>query len=107
MHLKLGSDIFDSFRRYQTRILREYDRMTEEFRFVTVDAQQPIDGIQQELRATIGRYLAGESMPRQGHPGPTHERRPARRRGTHRRSATGPDSFVRRAGRRGQPALFA
>lgn len=64
MHLKLGSDIFDSFRRYQARILREYDRMTDEFDFVTVDAHQPIDGIQQELRATIGRYLAGEALPR-------------------------------------------
>jgi dTMP kinase len=64
MHLKLGSDIFDSFRRYQARVLREYDRMAEEFDFVTVDARQPIDSIQQELRATIGRYLAGEHMPR-------------------------------------------
>ena len=64
MHLKLGSDIFDSFRRYQARILREYERMAEEFDFVTVDAQQPIDSIQQELRATIGRYLSGERLPR-------------------------------------------
>ena len=64
MHLKLGSDIFDSFRRYQARVLREYDRMADEFDFVTVDAQQPIDSIQQELRATIGRYLAGEHRPR-------------------------------------------
>ena len=75
MHLKLGSDIFDSFRRYQARILREYDRMTEEFGFVTVDAQQPVDGIQQELRGTIGRYLAGEVI----HSGKTP---PARRRAT-------------------------
>jgi dTMP kinase len=64
MHLKLGSDIFDSFRRYQARILREYDRMTDELEFVTVDARQPIDAIQQELRATIGRYLAGEPLPK-------------------------------------------
>lgn len=64
MHLKLGSDIFDSFRRYQARILREYERMTDEFGFVTVDAQQPVDAIQQELRTTIGRYLAGEVIAR-------------------------------------------
>ena len=64
MHLKLGSDIFDSFRRYQARILREYERMAEEFAFVTVDAQQPVDAIQQELRTTIGRYLAGEVIAR-------------------------------------------
>lgn len=84
MHLKLGSDIFDSFRRYQARILREYDRMSEEFGFVTVEAQQPVDGIQQELRATIGRYLAGEVIP-------PRKPAPARRR---------PAAARRRAGRR-------
>src|SRR5882724_9052796 len=60
MHLKLGGDIFDSFRRYQARIIREYNRMVEEFSFFTVDACRPIDVIQQELRSHIGRYLAGE-----------------------------------------------
>jgi dTMP kinase len=64
MHLKLGSDIFESFRRYQARILREYERMSDEFDFVTVDARQPIDDIQQELRGSIGRYLGGEHLPR-------------------------------------------
>jgi dTMP kinase len=85
MHLELGSDIFDSFRRYQARILREYDRMTEEFGFVTVDAQQPVDAIQQELRTTIGRYLAGEVV---RHPQPAvarRARRPAPRRANRRR----------------------
>ena len=72
MHLKLGSDIFDSFRRYQARLLREYDRMADEFDFVTVDAQQPIDTIQQELRATIGRYLRGEPMLRRRRAGTSH-----------------------------------
>lgn len=86
MHLKLASDIFDSFRRYQARLLREYDRMADEFDFVTVDAQQPIDTIQQELRATIGRYLSGEQMPRRWRAGTSHvTKRPsparARRRG--------------------------
>jgi dTMP kinase len=82
MHLKLGSDIFDSFRRYQARILREYEGMTEGFDFVTVDAQQPIDAIQQELRTTIGRYLAGESLPKR-------RSAPARRQRASRRVAAG------------------
>jgi dTMP kinase len=68
MHLKLGSDIFESFRRYQARILREYERMADEFGFLTVDAQQPIDAIQQELRATIGHYLAGDRLPSRRRP---------------------------------------
>ena len=60
MHLKLGGDIFDSFRRYQARIIREYNRMVDEFSFITVDACRSIEVIQQELRSYIGRYLAGE-----------------------------------------------
>ena len=79
MHLKLGSDIFDSFRRYQARILREYDRMTDEFDFVTVDAQQPIDAIQQELRTTIGRYLAGEALPKRRRTAPARRARSPQR----------------------------
>ena len=68
MHLKLGGDIFDSFRRYQARILREYDAIADEVGFVTVDACRSVDAIQQDLRSHIARYLAGE--------------RPARRRAT-------------------------
>jgi dTMP kinase len=84
MHLKLGSDIFESFRRYQARILREYDAMADEFDFVSVDARQPIDDIQRTLRENIGRYLAGEPMPRRARPAAPRRSptRRARRRGT-------------------------
>lgn len=82
MHLKLGSDIFESFRRYQARILREYERMADEFGFVTVDAQQSIDAIQLELRTAIGRYLAGDPLPR----GPRSITRSSARAGLRRRA---------------------
>src|SRR5712692_8225577 len=39
MHLALGSDIFESFRRYQSRLIREYNRLAREFRFLTVEAR--------------------------------------------------------------------
>src|SRR5512144_2532330 len=45
MHLALGSDIFDSFRRYQSRLIREYNRLADEFGFVTVDARRPVETI--------------------------------------------------------------
>lgn len=57
MHLALGSDIFDSFVRYQTRLIREYNRLAREFHFTTVDARKPIDNIQGELRRHITAYL--------------------------------------------------
>lgn len=65
MHLALGSDIYDSFRRYQTRLIREYDRLAKEFRFVAVDARQSIDKVQAELRQHISSYLrSGKSTKR-------------------------------------------
>ena len=57
MHLALGSDIFDSFRRYQTRLIREYNALAREFAFTTVDARQPIADIQRQLRGHIRRFL--------------------------------------------------
>jgi len=57
MHLALGSDIFDSFRRYQSRLIREYNRLAQEFRFQVVNANRPIETIQADLRQRILAYL--------------------------------------------------
>jgi dTMP kinase len=60
MHLALGSDMFDSFRNYQTRLIREYNALAREFQFTTVDARQPIGDIQQQLRSHIRRFLTAK-----------------------------------------------
>ena len=57
MHLALGTDLFDSFVRYQRRLIGEYQRLAEEFGFTSVDARQPIDDVQSELRTHIADYL--------------------------------------------------
>jgi dTMP kinase len=57
MHLALGSDIFDSFQRYQRSLLEEYKRLSEEFGFVTIDARRSIEDIQSEVRTHIADYL--------------------------------------------------
>jgi len=58
MYLALGTDIFESFDRYQRRLLEEYDRLADEFRFVRVDARRSVEEIQNDLRAHIAQYLA-------------------------------------------------
>jgi dTMP kinase len=63
MDLKLGDDIYESFRAYQSQLLEEYDSLAREFRFRPLDARQPIDRIQQKLRRQIGAFLAGEGAP--------------------------------------------
>jgi dTMP kinase len=57
MHLALGADIFDSFTRYQTQLIEEYNRLAKQHRFVNVDARKSVDDIQDELRAHIASYL--------------------------------------------------
>lgn len=58
MDLKLGDDIYDNFRAYQSKLLREYNLLAEEFGFRVVDGRRPIDTIQAELRRQIEAFLA-------------------------------------------------
>jgi dTMP kinase len=60
MHLALGNDIFDSFQRYQRRLIEEYNSLAHEFGFISVDARRPIDAIQGDLREHISSYLAAK-----------------------------------------------
>ena len=57
MDLKHGDDIYDSFRAYQQRLLKEYASMGDEFHFRTLDARRPVDRIQEELRKQVSAFL--------------------------------------------------
>lgn len=63
MDMKASDDIHDSFRAYQSKLLREYASLAEEFRFHTIDARLPVDRIQQELRRQITAFLTTEAPP--------------------------------------------
>ena len=58
MHLALGDDIVESFKRYQGRLIEEYNILAREFDFVSVDARRSVDAIQGELREHLAAYLA-------------------------------------------------
>jgi dTMP kinase len=57
MDLKLGDDIYDSFRAYQNKLLREYTSMAEEFTFHNIDARRSVNAIQEELRRQVAAFL--------------------------------------------------
>ena len=57
MDLKHGDDIYDSFRTYQNKLLREYASMADEFHFRVVDARRSVDRIQDELRKQVAAFL--------------------------------------------------
>jgi dTMP kinase len=63
MDLKTGDDIYESFRTYQQRLLREYASMADEFHFRVVDARRPIHRIQEELRKQVEAFLESTEKP--------------------------------------------
>ena len=58
MDLRLGSDLYDSFKKYQSLLIKEFDKMAEEFHFEVIDARKSPDDIQAELRSKIQPLLA-------------------------------------------------
>ena len=63
MDLKTGDDIYDSFRTYQQRLLREYASMADEFHFRVLDARRSVDQIQDELRKQVEAFLEPAEKP--------------------------------------------
>ncbi len=54
-------DMYESFRRYQTALLAEFDRLSIEYRFETVDASGDARIVFTELKAKILRVLQSDS----------------------------------------------
>lgn len=58
MDLRLGNDMFDSFREYQSRLLRQFDSMVGEYGFQVIDADRPADEVADDLRLAIDGVLS-------------------------------------------------
>lgn len=63
MDMKLGDDIYESFRAYQRALLKEYASMADEFNFRVLDARRKVEVIQDELRRQIASFLAEPDAP--------------------------------------------
>jgi dTMP kinase len=57
MHQAYGSDLFESFRNYQRRLIREFNALAREFGFITIDARKSPEIIQDKLREHVGGFL--------------------------------------------------
>src|SRR5688572_21222238 len=64
MDLRLGNDLYDSFKKYQSLLIEEFDKMAEEFKFEVVDARKSLEEIQEELRTRIQQLLTEEGLAR-------------------------------------------
>jgi dTMP kinase len=64
MDLELSTDIEESFRLFQGRIIEEYEKMIHEFGLVEIDATRSIEEQQAEVRKIVSHALAGTKKTR-------------------------------------------
>ncbi len=53
----LAPDLYTSFRKYQTLVLEEFDRLSATYPFRTIDASQSVEDVQAELRRELAQML--------------------------------------------------
>jgi dTMP kinase len=63
MDIRLGTDLYDSFKKYQSLMIKEFDTMAGEFHFNVVDARKSPEEIQNELRGYILPILQNHKQP--------------------------------------------
>ena len=57
MDLRFGPDMYESFVKYQARLIKALDSMVTPYGFTVIDASQPIPKIFADLKRQIGRQL--------------------------------------------------
>ncbi len=57
MDLHLGQDLYDSFIEYQTRMLKVFDRMSEEYGFQVTNASRSVRSVASELRREVTKLI--------------------------------------------------
>lgn len=53
----MSTDLYQSFKLYQSQILFEYERMVDEYQFKAVDSDDAIDSVQKTLRSHVRKLL--------------------------------------------------
>ena len=69
MDLPMGSDLYESFIEYQSRVIRELDALSTEFEFHTLDATRPTDTVAKELCLQVTQLLTAGEAERGAAPG--------------------------------------
>ena len=57
MDLGLGEDLYDSFIKYQTRLLRVFDRMSLEYNFNVLNASRSVRTVAADLRRAVTQLI--------------------------------------------------
>jgi dTMP kinase len=83
MDMRFGDDMYESFVKYQTRLIRALDSMAEKYEFQLVDANRSPDEIFTDLQTRVEDLFAA-TLP----PVPVEVEKPKRRRRTLKRART-------------------
>ena len=62
MDLPMGEDLYESFIRYQRKVIAELDQLAREYHFHTIDATQSVDAISRELCDRVSDLLARDRV---------------------------------------------
>ncbi len=57
MDMHLGTDLYESARKYQWRLIREYNRMSRQYGFISIDAALSHEEIQAKIRRRVQTLL--------------------------------------------------
>ena len=63
MDLRFGPDMYESFVRYQSRLIKALDSMVDTYGFTVIDASQPIPKIFRDLQRQISRLRLRRTQP--------------------------------------------
>jgi dTMP kinase len=68
MDIRMGTDLYDSFVRYQTSLIGQFDQLARDYQFDVIDATRPVDEIHGYLWEKVSHLLT--SSPRSAAWGP-------------------------------------
>lgn len=57
MDLRLGSDLYESFVNYQTKLIGELDKMSKDYNFIEIDATKEPQDVFLDIKTTISEIL--------------------------------------------------
>jgi dTMP kinase len=62
MDIRCADNLYDSFCVYQSKLIEQFDRMADEFNFITIDATRPFQAVNEDLRRHIRDLFAKDKV---------------------------------------------
>ncbi len=60
MDIRCADNLYDSFINYQSQVIEQFDLMSKEFGFVTIDANRPAPVVFDDLKKEVKKVVSGE-----------------------------------------------